>query len=364
MRRRLLNTYLPTLCMLMLIALYAGCNGCNRTQVSPSESRQHMGIPNIGNTCYMNSCLQIIARLYPDLFSRMGNDLGRHGQTIVDKITDENSRKYVDRKEARMFYNALLRNYNNEHEDKLTYGAQEDAASVLLFLLNNSDIQRIELHTTTTPIINGNCEPHTNDKSVIFIVDFTGANQENSGESLSMDDIVENNLYGATPEDVASRQDVDGEVRGCARAGVKLRIQNLCELTNSILPIWVKRFTQLSNNDPSSATKITKPITNPFKLTISSEYFVNIADAANINARRDEAPMAGKAAYTSSLVGFILHEGGGLNSGHYTAYVKTLAGKWMKYNDETVTELPTAPLKEAQAAYLYFYRADWCMLKR
>jgi hypothetical protein len=319
-----------------------------------------MGIPNIGNTCYMNSCLQIIARLYPDLFSRMSNDLGCHGQTIVDKITDENSRKYVDRQEARMFYNALLRSYNDEHEDKLNYGVQEDAAPILFFLLNNSNIQGIELYTTITPL-DDNGEPRTNDKpdpSVIFTIDFTGANQANSGESLSMDNIVETNLYGATPEDVASRQDVDGEVRGCARVGIKLRTQNLHELTNRILPIWVKRFTQLSNNDSSSATKITKLITNPFKLTIPSEYFVNIADAANINSRRDEAPMAGKAAYTGSLVGFILHEGGGLNSGHYTAYVKTPVGKWMRYNDETVTELHAAPLSEAQAAYLYFYQAD------
>jgi uncharacterized UBP type Zn finger protein len=360
MQRKLLKTYLPTLCMLMLIALYAGCNECNRIQVSPSESRQHMGIPNIGNTCYMNSCLQIIARLYPDLFSRMNNDLGRHGQTIVDKITDENSRKYVDRTEARAFRNALLESYNNQYpKNTLECGAQEDAKDILFFLLNNSNIRRIELYTTTTPL-DHNYEPRTSDTPtpyVVFIVDFTDANQANSGDPLSMDNRVENTLYGATAEDVVLRQGVINEISGLARTGAKLSIKNLHALTNRILPIWVKRCNQTSNEDPSSAAKITTPITNPFKLTIPSEYFVDIADAANINSQRYEAPMAGKAAYTGSLVGFILHTGG-LDCGHYTAYVKTPAGKWMRYNDETVTELHAAPLSEAQAAYLYFYQAD------
>jgi Ubiquitin carboxyl-terminal hydrolase len=360
MQRKLLKTYLPILCMLMFMALYAGCQGCNRTQVSPSESKQHVGIPNIGNTCYMNSCLQIIARLYPDLFSHMSDNLGHHGRTIMKQLADENSRKYVDEKEAQAFYDALLENYNKENpENKLKRGAQEDAKDVLFFLLNNSNIQGIELYTTTTPI-DGNCEPHTNDNpdpSVVFIVDFTGANQANSGDPLSMDNRVENTLYGANVGDVVLRQDVSNTTRGFARIGTKLSIQNLHAFNNRILPIWVKRYNQTSDNDPSSAAKITTHITNPFKLTIPPEYFVDIEDAANINSRRYEAPMAGKAAYTGSLVGFILHTGG-LDYGHYTAYVKTTAGKWMRYNDETVTELHAAPLSEAQAAYLYFYQAD------
>lgn len=336
MRKKLIKTYLPTLCMLMFVTLYAGCQGCNRTQVSPSESRQYTGIPNIGNTCYMNSCLQIIARLYPDLFSRMSNDLRRHGQTIVDKITNENSRECVDKKEAQAFLNALLKSYNKKHKEKLAYRAQEDAAPVLSFLLSEGGATALELYNTTTVHPQEHNIPSL---GVTLMVCLTG------GNPLSMDHLVANTLLGEDVEDFACHQGVGGEARGNARVRTQLSIENLRTLTNRILPIWVQRGNQTSNNDPSSAAKVTTPITNPFKLTIPSEYFINIA------------PIARNTAYTGSLVGFILQTGQ-IDYGHYTAYVKTPAGRWIRYNDETVTELHEAPLSEAQAAYLYFYQAD------
>lgn len=342
MRRKFINTYLPILCMLMFMALYFGCQGCNRAQVSPSESRQHMGIPNIGNTCYVNSCLQILARLYPDLFSHMSDDLGRHGQTIADKITDETNRKYVDEKEAWVFYNALLKSYNNKHEEKLNHGSQGDAAQVLLFLLDRSNIQRVELYPITTHPKGHHGPNITNapDPYVLLSVDFTGANQESSKNPVSMDKLVADTLHGKEAKDFIWGNNEDEEIREDAIAGTRLSIRNLYELTNRILPIWVHRCTQTSNDDPRSAAKITTPIINPFKLTIPPEYFITE-----------------KAAYTGSLVGFILQTGE-IDYGHYTAYVKTPAGRWIRYNDETVTELCGAPLSEAQAAYLYFYQAD------
>lgn len=55
----------------------------------------------------MNAVLQIIAKLYPDIFEEEhGGALAQAGRAIVDKIRDDE--KYVTRKEAEAFYTALL----------------------------------------------------------------------------------------------------------------------------------------------------------------------------------------------------------------------------------------------------------------
>ena len=292
---------------LCLIILLNGCQGCSRDQISHSEPmHQHEGIPNTNNvSCYINSCLQIIARLYPDLFSNMGNELGRYGQEIVNKITSKDPQTYVTADDARNFSDALLNSYNKHHTEQLHHGDQEDAAPVLNFLLQQGKVQEIRFHanseTDETKFSTGPC----------IVV-----NLESQG--TSMDTLV-----------------------ASSTERVQLDIDNIRGLTNRILPIWVHRFSQTSNQDPDSGAKITTPITNPFTLTIAPEYFIE-------NTAKP---------YTSSLAGFI-YQSGNLNGGHYIAYVRNQAGKWIRYNDETVTELHAAPLEDAQKAYLYFYQAD------
>ncbi|ESK95065.1 usp36 protein [Moniliophthora roreri MCA 2997] len=55
-----------------------------------------------------------------------------------------------------------------------------------------------------------------------------------------------------------------------------------------------------------------------------------------------------------SLYGIICHAGGGPNSGHYYAFVKSREGKWYEMNDESVTAVGvTAP--RIKNAYVLFY---------
>lgn len=342
MKRELIKTFFPMLRILMFMALYSECQSCNRYQISPSEelneiATKYGGIPNIGNTCYMNSGLQIIARLYPDLFSHMNNNSGRYGQAIVDKITSENRKEFVTREEAKAFFEALLASYNKHHTEQLHHGNQEDGAPVLDFLLHQGNIQEIAFYVTKNPVSTDDTHTPTiadNPTTGRFII------VTPTPTVTSMATLVQSTLRGHLVED-ADWENAEGNqvVRDRAMVGYKLENKNLRELTNRILPIWVHRFGQTSNHAPSSASKITTPITNPFKLTIAAEHLIE------------------KASYTSSLLGFIYHEGD-LNSGHYMAYIKNKAGRWIKYNDETVTELNEKPLKEAQEAYLYFYQAD------
>ena len=56
---------------------------------------------------------------------------------------------------------------------------------------------------------------------------------------------------------------------------------------------------------------------------------------------------------TYLLYGVICHAGGGPNSGHYYAFVKSKEGRWFEMNDETVQA--TSPPTDKKNAYMLFY---------
>ncbi|KAL0067665.1 hypothetical protein AAF712_005380 [Marasmius tenuissimus] len=55
-----------------------------------------------------------------------------------------------------------------------------------------------------------------------------------------------------------------------------------------------------------------------------------------------------------TLYGVICHAGGGPNSGHYYAYVRSRDNKWHEMNDESVTPLGSPPVR-VKNAYMLFY---------
>lgn len=57
---------------------------------------------------------------------------------------------------------------------------------------------------------------------------------------------------------------------------------------------------------------------------------------------------------TYTLYGVICHAGGGPNSGHYFAFVKSRTGKWYEMNDEIVSPNTGPPLNK-KTAYILFY---------
>ncbi|KAJ6628937.1 hypothetical protein B0H10DRAFT_2209362 [Mycena sp. CBHHK59/15] len=57
-----------------------------------------------------------------------------------------------------------------------------------------------------------------------------------------------------------------------------------------------------------------------------------------------------------ALYGVICHAGGGPNSGHYFAYVKSRDGKWCEMNDESVTAGVRTPVNHKNAYILFYLR--------
>lgn len=59
---------------------------------------------------------------------------------------------------------------------------------------------------------------------------------------------------------------------------------------------------------------------------------------------------------TYSLYGVISHAGGGPNSGHYYAHVKSASGQWYEMNDDSVERLRGAPMGMKNAYILFYVR--------
>jgi hypothetical protein len=321
-------------CAVLLV--FEGCQGCHKRVVVPRDEKSGSGgIPNVGNTCYMNAVLQIIARIYPDLFSHKRDVLEDCGQVIVDQLLANEGQ--VSATEAEAFFHALQDRYNvgKRESGQLRAVQQEDAATVLTFLLHKAGIEEIGFYSTKTHP-NKTYTPTVNTTPTLS----TLLNVTLTKTATSMNDLVAIRIRGDYVSE-AHWQDSTGPcVKSPAIVGIKLSSANLQRLTNQILPISAQRFCQTDSMDPSTASKITTPITDPFTLTIAPECFIE-------NRGRP---------YTSSLVGFILHSGS-LNSGHYVAYVKQ-QGKWVEYDDTHVTVLNEKPYEKAQQAYLYCYQAD------
>lgn len=60
---------------------------------------------------------------------------------------------------------------------------------------------------------------------------------------------------------------------------------------------------------------------------------------------------------TYNLYGVICHAGGGPNSGHYYAFVKSKEGQWWEMNDETVSTISGPPLSKKSAYVLFYIKA-------
>lgn len=65
----------------------------------------------------------------------------------------------------------------------------------------------------------------------------------------------------------------------------------------------------------------------------------------------------GQYGFTYSLYGVICHAGGGPNSGHYFAFVKSRSGRWYEMNDEMASPISGPPVSK-KTAYILFYMRD------
>ena len=306
----------------MVLVWLEGCQGCHRVVISPSERSQipdRGGIPNLGNTCYMNAVLQIIAKLYPDVFANAHSDLTKAGQVIVNKIKDDQD--YVTEDAAEAFYDAFL----NIHEGRGQFerDRQEDAGEFLQVILQDQGFPP-SLHTAESLSTPGRHSGESDDPPMRREYHILTLSINANGDSnLNLRDLI---AYYSVLEEV----ELDDSISGRAQKQLLLSLGS-----SRLLPIQLGRFN-------SNLNKIGANITNTMSLIISES--------------TQYSPKGHPSDLHYDLQGFVVHKGPSMRSGHYIACIQQ-AGQWKLYNDETVTNITLDQAEKcARQGYLYFYR--------
>ena len=329
------------------------------------------GLANLGNTCFINSCMQVLSHTYElnDFLNKQTYQKKIKNTYESSLITEwDNLRKLLWSQNCIISPNKFLKTIQKIAEKKglemFTGYSQNDLPEFLLFVI---DCFHTSLSRQITMTIDGNVENETdkiafkcyemiknmysNEYSEIWnlfyavqvseIVSLETGKQKNIiPEPYFMVDlpIPQNNknpnLYDCFDLFVEG-EILDGDnawfnSETQKKEDVKKKI-NFWSFPN-ILIIDFKRF---NSRNQKNQILIDFPLDN-LNLT---KYVIGYK----------------KNSYKYELYGVCNHSGG-VMGGHYTAYIKNANGKWYHFNDTSVQEVPLVSSIISPKAYCLFYR--------
>ena len=330
----------------------------------------YVGLLNLGNTCFLNSCVQVLKNI-PELNRILTQDISymkESPDTIMLKewldlysvMTSGNGTLSPNK-----FVHMVQQIANQKGRDIFTGWAQNDIEEFLLFLIecfHNSLARPAKVH------INGNPENSTDEKAIICykliqsvyaseyskILDvFYGIYMTEILDPVSSSVLSQRaEHYFVLDLQVFYGEKVFHSIYECFNSFIQPELmegdnawfndktekkQSVYKKVNfwnfpDIMVILLKRFS------PDGVRKLQHTIDFPLENLNLSKYANGYSSQNNV----------------FDLFGVCNHTGGVLG-GHYTAYVKT-QDKWFHYNDSLIEPVPNPQTIVSPSAYCLFYR--------
>jgi ubiquitin carboxyl-terminal hydrolase 8 len=328
------------------------------------------GLANLGNTCYINSCLQVLSHT-----CELSNFLDK--ETYKNKLNNkcdsvlliewDNLRKLMWQENKTIFPNKfvqVLHKISSLKGNELFNGyAQNDISEFLLFIIDcfHNSLSREVIMTIEGQVENStdeiafNCyeiikKMYTKDYSEIWNIFYgiqvsqlssleTNKSIKNIPEPYFILDLpIPTNIISPTLYDCFDLY-CEGEILN-GENGLKMengQVENIIKKINfwslpTILVIDLKRF-------KSSKLKNQNLITYPIEDFNLSKYVIGYK----------------KESYIYDLYAICNHSGG-LMGGHYTSFVKTQNSQWYHFNDTIVSKVEKIGNLISPKAYCLFYR--------
>jgi ubiquitin C-terminal hydrolase len=329
------------------------------------------GLANLGNTCFLNSCLQILSHTYElnrflDL-KTYKNRLNKKPDSAL-LLEWDNLRQILWRENNVVnpirFVKILHKVAEIKGYDDFTGWNQNDVSELLIFLIdcfhnalsrevdmvitgkpqNEKDIMALKCYETTKQMYS---KDYSEIWNLFYGFQISHIISLNSGETLSSKPEPYFILNLPIPDNNKSPTLLDcfdlyvrGEILEGDNAylnektGNKEAVRKYISFWSlpNILVIDIKRFA--TNN-----RKLQQLVTFPLENLDLSSYVTGYNNSS----------------YIYDLYGVCNHSGG-LMGGHYTSFVKNSNGKWYHFNDTSVSEVGINEQIITPKAYCFFYR--------